>query len=109
MHTSREKPPTQGETCPIARVADIIGDHCTLLIVRDLLAGPKRFGDLEDSLPRTSSRTIAKKLHELEARGFIARAAFHETPPRVEYSLTPKGRALRPITEAMRRHGEKYA
>ncbi len=94
--------------CPLAKTADIIGDSSTLLIVRDLLAGPKRFGDLEASLSGTSSRTLTKKLHALEESGLIHRAEFAEKPPRVEYSLTEKGRALSPVMQSMRAFGEKH-
>ncbi len=94
--------------CPIAKVADLIGDHWTILLIRDLLVGPKRFGDLESSLDGISSRTLCKKLERLEENRFIIRKSFRETPPRVEYSLTKKGKALHNISLAMKKYGEKY-
>jgi len=95
-------------SCPIAKVADLVGDSYTLLIVRDLLLGPRRFGDLESSLTGISSRTLTKKLKTLEECGVIQREEFCEKPPRVLYSLTPKGLGLHDIAESMRKYGEKY-
>ncbi len=94
--------------CPMARAADIIGDTCSLLIIRDLLGGSRRFGDLTESLEGVSTRTLASKLKYLEKSGFLTRTAFTEKPPRVEYSLTKKGRALRGIISSMRAYGEKF-
>ncbi len=95
-------------TCPIAKVADLIGDTVTLLIVRDLLSGPKRFGDLESSLAGVSSRTLTKRLKMLEGCGLIVRHEFAERPPRVEYALTKKGRGLGRVANAMKEYGETY-
>lgn len=94
--------------CPIAKTADLIGDHWTLLIIRDLLTGKKRFGDLEQSLSGISSRTLTKKLETLVASALVVREEFNEKPPRVEYSLTTKGKDLHGISEAMRKYGEKH-
>ncbi|MBU6141713.1 helix-turn-helix transcriptional regulator [Patescibacteria group bacterium] len=95
-------------TCPIAKVADLIGDTAMLLIVRDLLSGPKRFGDLEGSLFGVSTRTLTKRLKALEECGLVKRAMFAERPPRVEYTLTKKGRGLGAIARAMREYGEAH-
>lgn len=94
--------------CPLAKTANIIGDTFTLLIIRDLLSKPKRFGELERSLSGVSSRTITKKLKILENIGFIKRFKFLEKPPRVEYSLTNKGKDLNKIIETMKKFGERY-
>jgi len=94
--------------CPIARVADIIGDSAVQLIVRDLLLKPRRFGDFKESLEGISTRTLTKKLRMLEQYGILFREEFHEYPPRVLYSLTKKGRGLHSVAEAMRKYGEKY-
>jgi DNA-binding HxlR family transcriptional regulator len=94
--------------CPLAKTANIMGDTITLLIIRDLLSKPKRFGDLETSLSGVSSRTITIKLKFLESKGLIKRSAFSEKPPRVEYSLTKNGKALNKIIESMRTYGVKY-
>jgi len=94
--------------CPIARVADIVGDYCTVLVVRDLMGGTKRFKDLQRSLGGVSTRTLVKKLKILEDHGMIRRDEYKEKPPRVEYSLTEKGRRLGSITRAMKAYGERY-
>lgn len=96
------------EDCPIAKVANLIGDKWTLLIIRDLLSGSKRFGDLETSLEGISTRTLAKKLKELEVEGFTKRKEYKSTPPKVEYSLTSKGKELHTISDAMKKYGAKY-
>ena len=94
--------------CPVARVADLVGDSWSILIIRDLLEGPKRFGDLEQSLEGISSRTLTKKLKTLEEKGMLEREEFHEKPPRVEYSLTEAGRAFHTVVDAMRSFGDTY-
>jgi DNA-binding HxlR family transcriptional regulator len=93
--------------CPIATMTALIGDHCTVLIVRDLLTGPKRFKDLEESL-EISTRTLTIKLQNLEQEGMIIKKRFDEVPPRVEYSLTKKGKDLEVITKAMKKYAERY-
>jgi DNA-binding HxlR family transcriptional regulator len=99
---------TDCAVCPIAKTADLVGDHWTLLIIRDLLTGKKRFGDLEASLAGISSRTLTKKLETLVSNNLVVREEFSEKPPRVEYSLTSKGKDLHGISEAMRKYGEKH-
>lgn len=94
--------------CALARTADITGDTWSLLIIRDLMSGSKRFGDLESSLAGVSSRTLVKKLKFLEDHSIICRKQFREMPPRVEYGLTKNGKELNGIIEAMRKYGEKY-
>ena len=93
--------------CPIARAADIVGDSCSLLIVRDLLTGEKRFSELENSLSGISSRTLANKLKNLEKVKLLVRKQY-KNPVRVEYSLTKKGTALRTVMNAMRSYGSKH-
>ncbi len=96
------------DICPIARVAELLGDPCTLLIVRDLLTGTQRFGELTASLSPISSRTIANKLKVLEEHHLITREEFKEKPPRVEYALTKEGKKLQRLIEDMRTFGEKH-
>ncbi len=107
LHTEEQKKELC-EHCPIARTADLIGDSWSLLIVRDLLKGAKRFSDLAGSLSGISTRTLTKKLQLLEEEKILTRKQFSEKPPRVEYSLTDKGRAFRSIITLMRKYGEKY-
>ncbi len=94
--------------CPVARVALLLGDTCTLLLIRDLLDGPKRFKDFEASLSPISSRTITKKLKTLEEKNIISRVAFKEKPPRVEYALTPEGKQLHGLIQDMRIFGKNF-
>ncbi|MCL4238830.1 MAG: helix-turn-helix transcriptional regulator [Anaerolineae bacterium] len=94
--------------CPIARAADLVGDTWTLLIVRDLTHGSRRFSELEESLAGISPKTLSQRLKMLEAAHLISRHAFAEIPPRVEYALTEKGEALLPIIEAIKTFGEQH-
>lgn len=95
------------DICPVARVAELLGDPCTLLIIRDLLTGSKRFKDIEASLSPISSRTITNKLKLLEEKRLISRTEFKEKPPRVEYTLTKEGQKLHDLIEEMRKYGKK--
>lgn len=94
--------------CPIAKTANLMGDTFVLIIIRDLLSKPKRFGDITTSLSGVSSRTIAKKLKFLEDHKLVKRDVYNEKPPRVVYSLTKNGKALHKVIETMRVYGEKY-
>lgn len=96
------------DECPVERVAHLVGDKWVLLIIRDLVTGCKRFGELQKSLGAISPRTLSGRLSMLESVDLIERHAFAEIPPRVEYSLTEKGRALLPLIIAMRNYGEKW-
>jgi DNA-binding HxlR family transcriptional regulator len=91
--------------CPVARTAQIISNKWTPLIIRDLARGECRFSALERSLAGISPKTLSERLKYLEAEQIIARDCYAEVPPRVEYSLTEKGRALLPIIETMRDYG----
>jgi DNA-binding HxlR family transcriptional regulator len=93
----------------IAAAADIIGHKWTALILHDLADRPQRFGDLEHACCGISTRTLAERLRVLENAGVVARRSYPESPPRVEYELTPKGEALLPIVSEMRRFGEAWA
>jgi DNA-binding HxlR family transcriptional regulator len=96
------------DDCPIARTARLIGDTWTLLIIRDLMERCRRFGELQASLGAISPKTLSQRLKMLEGADVITREAHAEIPPRVEYRLTEKGRALGGIIEAMREYGERY-
>ena len=93
--------------CPVCRTADIVCGKWTLLLVRDLAEGCSRFCELERSLAGISPRTLSLRLRALEEEGIVERQTFAEVPPRVEYSLTAKGRALLPLIEDMRRYGRE--
>jgi DNA-binding HxlR family transcriptional regulator len=96
------------ETCPVCRTSEIVCVKWTLLLVRDLAAGRSRFCELERSLTGISPRTLSLRLRALELEGIVERHTFPEVPPRVEYALTEKGRALMPIIEAMRAYGDRW-
>lgn len=96
------------KNCPLAKTANIIGDGVVLLLLRELLTGPKRFKDLEGVLDSISTRTITDKLHLLEEEGIVLREEYSEKPPRVEYTLTKKGKALRGVLASMTKYGEDY-
>ncbi len=95
-------------SCPVCRTADIVCGKWTLLLVRDLAEGCSRFCELERSLAGISPRTLSLRLRALEEEGIVERQTFAEVPPRVEYSLTPKGEALIPIIDGMRDYGETW-
>jgi DNA-binding HxlR family transcriptional regulator len=87
---------------------NLIGDMWTLMIVYTLLSGQKRFGEILEAMGSVSPKTISQRLKMLEEQGFVERHAFAEIPPRVEYHLTEKGRALGDIIEAIRQFGDRY-
>jgi DNA-binding HxlR family transcriptional regulator len=95
-------------TCAVACCADIIGAKWTALIVHDLSEGPRRFSELEHACPGISPRTLSERLRSLEAEGIVERRSYAETPPRVEYELTAKGKALLPIIAAMSTFGHAW-
>jgi DNA-binding HxlR family transcriptional regulator len=92
----------------VLATARIVSGKWTLLLLRDLAAGPCRFTQLERSLEGISPRTLSQRLKALEDEGIIDREVFAEAPPRVEYRLTAKGRDIGPIVEAMRAYGEQW-
>ncbi len=94
--------------CPVCRTAEIVSGKWTLLIIRDLADGSSRFCELERSLEGISPRTLSLRLRALEEEEIVARHTFPEVPPRVEYALTEKGRALVPLIEDMRSYGRRW-
>lgn len=92
----------------IASAMDIIGNKWTALILRDLAAGPQRFGELEKSVGTINPRTLSQRLDDLEQHGIITKQACNESPTRPEYCLTQKGRDLIPVLEQMAAWGTKY-
>ncbi|HEV3245456.1 MAG TPA: helix-turn-helix domain-containing protein [Candidatus Paceibacterota bacterium] len=94
-------------TCPVGKAAALVGDHCSLLIIRDLLESPRRFGELETSLG-SSTRTLTKKLKMLEHEKIVTRKEAGDGPSCIKYQLTRKGEALEPTIDAMRTFGSKY-
>ena len=95
-------------SCAVAATADVIATKWTPLIVHDLSEGPRRFMHLEHACPGISPRTLSERLDMLERQGVVLRRSYPESPPRVEYELTDKGRALLPIVRAMRKFGHEW-
>jgi DNA-binding HxlR family transcriptional regulator len=94
--------------CAVAATAEIIATKWTPLIVHDLSEGPRRFMQLEKACPGISPRTLSERLDMLEAQDVLVRRSYPESPPRVEYELTEKGRALLPIIREMRKFGRSW-
>ena len=95
-------------THPMGRAIRLLGDMWTLMIVYTLLSGPKRFGELLDTMGNVSPKTLSQRLKMLEEGGFVDRLAFAEIPPRVEYNLTEKGLALVDVIKAIDQFAMQY-
>jgi DNA-binding HxlR family transcriptional regulator len=96
------------DCCGVTACADVLSGKWTILLIRDLADGNGRFCELERSLEGISPRTLSLRLRALEEQGIIDRKTFPEVPPRVEYTLTEKGRALVPVIESMRSYGREW-
>lgn len=94
--------------CPVKTTLSLIGDKWKVLILRDLMPGTKRFGELKKSIGSVSQKVLTAQLRDMEANGLISRKVYAEVPPRVEYSLTDLGKSLKPILDAMKNWGEDY-
>jgi len=94
--------------CPVETTLSLIGDKWKVLILRDLLPGTKRFGELKRSIGSVSQKVLTAQLRDMEEKGLLTRTVFAEVPPRVEYSLTPTGYSLKPILDAMAVWGTQY-
>lgn len=94
--------------CPVETTLALIGDKWKVLILRDLLSGTKRFGELKKSIGSVSQKVLTAQLRDMEANGLLRRKVYAEVPPRVEYSLTELGQSLKPILDAMQNWGEWY-
>lgn len=94
--------PAPDAPCPIEETLKIVGKRWTLLILRDLLQGTRRFGELRRSLKLVSPKTLKARLRELEQYGLVVSCIYPEVPPRVEYSLTTEGQGLGMILRSMR-------
>ena len=94
--------------CPVETTLTLIGDKWKVLILRDLLPGTKRFGELKKSIGSVSQKVLTAQLRDMEDKGLVHRQVYAEVPPRVEYSLTELGKSLKPILDAMWTWGEGY-
>ncbi|WP_298139272.1 helix-turn-helix domain-containing protein [Acidiferrobacter sp.] len=94
--------------CPVEACLEVIGGKWKGVILSHLLGGTKRFGELSRLLPSVTQRMLTRQLRELEADGVVVRMVYPEVPPRVEYSLSPFGKTLAPVLEALRGWGGAY-
>ncbi|MCT0254852.1 MULTISPECIES: winged helix-turn-helix transcriptional regulator [unclassified Synechocystis] len=99
---------TAGHICPIQHVVDLLDNKWSILVLRELFQGQRRTGQLLDALPGCSTKTLTLRLRQLEAHGIINRDVYPEIPPRVEYSLTDKGREIQPVLAAMHQLGSQW-
>lgn len=103
MQQAKELP-----ACPVETTLMLIGDKWKVLILRDLMPGTKRFGELKKSIGSVSQKVLTAQLRDMEEKGLVSRKVYAEVPPRVEYSLTDMGKSLKPILDAMWTWGEVY-
>lgn len=94
--------------CPVELTLQLISDKWKVLIIRDLLNGTMRFGQLKKSIPSISQKVLTSNLRTMENNGLLTRKVFPEVPPRVEYTLTETGYSLKPILNAMAEWGTNY-
>ena len=94
--------------CPVETTLMLIGDKWKVLILRDLMPGTKRFGELKKSIGSVSQKVLTAQLRDMEEKGLVSRHVYAEVPPRVEYSLTELGQSLKPVLDAMWAWGEGY-
>lgn len=94
--------------CPVETTLQLIGDKWKVLILRDLLPGTKRFGELKKSIGSVSQKVLTAQLRDMEDKGLLSRKVYAEVPPRVEYTLTQTGYSLKPVLDALAHWGEEY-
>ena len=102
------KAKTELPACPVETTPTLIGDKWKVLILRDLMPGTKRFGELKKSVGNVSQKVLTSQLRAMEENGLVHREVYAEVPPRVEYSLTELGKSLKPILDSMWTWGEEY-
>ena len=102
------KAKTELPACPVETTLTLIGDKWKVLILRDLMPGTKRFGELKKSVGNVSQKVLTAQLRAMEASGLVNRKVYAEVPPRVEYSLTELGKSLKPILDSMCAWGKAY-
>jgi DNA-binding HxlR family transcriptional regulator len=98
-----------GQRCPVAKTLEIVGDRWTLLIVRDLLGGTRRFQDLQAGLPGLAPNILSDRLKLMEEHGLVARQLYSDHPPRAEYALSAKGQELAVVIGALASWGSRHA
>ena len=95
-------------TCPVETTLMLIGDKWKVLILRDLMNGTKRFGELKKSIGTVSQKVLTAQLRDMEDKGLLTRKVYAKVPPRVEYTLTDTGHSLKPILDSMVVCGTDY-
>lgn len=99
---------TELPACPVEITMGLIGDKWKVLIIRDLLTGTKRFGELKKSLSGITQKVLTNNLRQMESSGLVLRKVYAEVPPKVEYSLSDTGLSLKPILDSMVEWGNEY-
>lgn len=94
--------------CPIAEASKIVGDFWNILIIRELLKGCKRFGELQEGIDGITNSTLSDRLKNLVAEDVIKRNQYECIPPKVEYSLTPKGMGLKSLLDELEKYGNEW-
>ena len=102
------KPVRELPACPVETTLTLISDKWKVLILRDLMPGTKRFGELKRSIGHVTQKVLTAQLREMEATGLLTRRLFAEVPPHVEYTLTDLGYSLKPVLDVMWNWGEAY-
>lgn len=95
-------------SCPVEYTASIISNKWKILILRDLIAGTKRYNELNRSVVGISAKVLTQNLKDLEQDGIVTRKVYPVVPPKVEYSLTEKGKELKGVLDLMKEFGIKY-
>ncbi|MGH3501029.1 MAG: winged helix-turn-helix transcriptional regulator [Nocardioidaceae bacterium] len=99
---------TASDDCMVEAATEVLGGKWKLVILRHLLPGTRRFGELRRAIPGVTARMLTRQLRELEADGLVQRTVYAQVPPKVEYSLTPIGASLREITDRLEEWGHWY-
>jgi DNA-binding HxlR family transcriptional regulator len=108
MPATKRSTATLRSICPIAGALDVLGDRWTLLIVRDLIGGPRRYGDFAGAAEGIPTNILAERLARLEKSGVIESTPYQQNPPRYAYSLTARGRELQPVLVALAKWGQRH-
>lgn len=101
-------PKVYGQRCPVAKTLELVGDRWTLLVVRDLLGRPRRFQDLQASLPGIAPNILSDRLKLMEEHGLVTRRFYSDHPPRAEYEMTDKGKELGVVVGALAAWGVRH-
>ena len=107
-HLAEQKITKNLPACPVETTLTLIGDKWKVLILRDLMLGTKRFGELKKSIGHVSQKVLTAQLRDMEESGLLSRKVYAEVPPRVEYTLTELGYSLKPVLDALWNWGEEY-